>query len=357
MKVTSKDASRLIAIMIVSKILFSDINIFVQNSGTAAYMEAIVCALCAIAIFLAEAHFYKKIGCIGFFDSIEEAFGKVLKSVIGAFLLVYGIVYTAIVLKLYSDAIITIAYPNSRSFYVMAFIVVTMLITAYNGIDTVTKFCSVCLVSMITLIAILYALSLKEADVSNLFPIFGCGSKSIIFGAKNIFMYNEVFFLFLLSEYLEKSEDAPRVGLRAVATSSAVIIISVLVYTLCVPYPASKMFNIPLLQLASSTEMDIFFQRTEGIFFLLWIYSSFLYLGASFYFTLHIFKKTCNSTDFKALIPSLAVIIILVTNLFENNFSVMRCYRILSAAFAVFAFAVPLLSFVVCYVKRRGEGV
>ena len=53
MKVTSKDLSRLLTIMIVSKILFSDINIFVKNSGSAAYMEAVLCALSGIVIFLA----------------------------------------------------------------------------------------------------------------------------------------------------------------------------------------------------------------------------------------------------------------------------------------------------------------
>lgn len=353
MKVTSKDAARLIAIMIVSKILFSDINIFVKHSGTAAYIEAAVSAVASIAVFLVISFFYRKIGCPDIFDSLEFSFGKVLKSIIGTLLLILSIVYTALVLKLYTDAIITIAYPNSHSFYVMAFIVITMLFTAYNGVDTVTKFCSVCLVSMIFLLIVLYALSLKSADVSNLFPIFGGGAKSIILGAKNIYMYNEILFLFFLAGYLEKKEEAAKTGMWAIITASVVIIISVFVYTLCVPYPASKMFNMPLLQLASSTDLDVFFQRTEGIFFILWIYSSFLYLGTGFYFSLYTFKKTYSSTDFKALIPSFAVIVIFITMFFENSLTISRYYNILSAVLAFFSFAVPLASFVTEYFKRR----
>ena len=349
MKVTSKDLSRLLTIMIVSKILFSDINIFVKNSGSAAYMEAILCAVSGVVIFLAISFFYKKIGCPDIFSSVEFSFGSLAKSIIGTL----STVYNALSLKLYSDAIITIAYPNSHAFYVMAFIVVTMLVTAYNGIDTVTKFCSVCLVSMLSLLVILYALTLKNADVSNLFPIFGDGAKSIIFGAKNVYMYNEILFLFFLSSYLEKKEDAAKVGIKAILISSAVIIASTFIYNLCVPYPVSKMFNMPLLQLASSTEMDMFFQRTEGIFFLLWIYSSFLYLGTSFYFTLYSFKKTYNSTDFKALIPSLIVIIVIITSFFKSTDEVSRFYVTATWVFSVFAFAVPFISFVTEYFKRR----
>ena len=353
MKVTSKDLSRLLTIMIVSKILFSDINIFVKNSGSAAYMEAVLCAVSGIVIFLAISFFYKKIGCPDIFSSVEFSFGKIAKSVIGTLFFVLSTVYTALSLKLYADAIITIAYPNSHAFYVMAFIVVTMLVTAYNGIDTVAKFCSVCLVSMLSLLVILYALTLKNADVSNLFPIFGGGAKSIIFGVKNIYMYNEILFLFFLSGYLEEKEDASKVGIKAILISSAVIIEGTFIYNLCVPYPVSKMFNMPLLQLASSTEMDIFFQRTEGIFFLLWIYSSFLYLGTSFYFTLYSFKKTYNSTDFKALIPSLIVIIVIITAFFKSTDEVSRFYVAATWIFSVFAFAVPFISFVTEYFKRR----
>ncbi|UKI36945.1 MAG: hypothetical protein L6V93_01565 [Clostridiales bacterium] len=53
-------------------------------------------------------------------------------------------------------------------------------------------------------------------------------------------MYNEILFLFFLSSYLEKKEDAAKVGIKAILISSAVIIASTFIYNLCVPYPVSK---------------------------------------------------------------------------------------------------------------------
>ena len=353
MKVTSKDLSRLLTIMIVSKILFSDINVFVKSSGPAAYMEAVLCAVSGITIFLAISFFYKKIGCPDIFSSLEFSFGRIAKCVIGTLFFIFATIYTALSLKIYADAIITIAYPNSHVSFAMIFIVVAMVVTAYNGIDTVTKFCSVCLVSMLSLLVILFALALKNADVSNLFPIFGGGAKSIILGSKNFYMYNEILFLFFLSSYLERKEDAAKVGFKAILVSSAVIVASTFIYSLCVPYPVSKMFNMPLLQLASSTEIDIFFQRTEGIFFLLWIYSSFLYIGTSFYFTLYSFRKTYNSTDFKAIIPSLTVVTVIISAFFKSTDEVSEFYAAATWVFSIFAFAVPLLSFATEYFKMR----
>lgn len=353
MKIASKDATRLITILIVSKILFSDINIFVKGSGSAAYLEAICCSLASIGIFLLISFFFKKSKCADLFDAIEFAFGKYAKIVLGTLFLILILSYTALVLKLYTDAILTIAYPNSPAFYIMLFIIVTMIFSAYAGIGTITKFSSVCIVSMLTLLVILYILVAKKIDVSNIFPLLGGGVTKILSGARNLFMYNEILFLFFLASFLEKRDDATKIGIKALVYSSIIIVVSTLLYTLCIPYPASKLFNMPILQLASSTDLSFFLQRTEGIFFLLWIYSSFLYLGSNFYFSLYTFKKTFDSSDIKALIPSFIVIVFSATWFFKNTAIIENYYIIFTSVFAVFSFLLPLVVYIAENVKRR----
>ncbi|MBE7037449.1 MAG: hypothetical protein E7404_00940 [Ruminococcaceae bacterium] len=357
MKIASKDATKLITILIVSKILFSDINIFVKGSMSASYLEAIMCALVSIAFFLIISCFFKKSKCADIFEAIEFSFGRKIKIFAGTLFLILILSYTALILKLYTDAILTIAYPNSPAFFVMFFIMLTMVFSAYAGIGTITKFSSVCVSVMLTLLAILYILASKNIDITNIFPVLGNGAGNILMGAKNIFMYNEILFLFFISGFLEKREDAPKIGLKALIYSSVIIVVSTLFYTLCIPYPASKLFNMPLLQLASSTDVSFFLQRSEGIFFLLWIFSSFLYLGATFYFSLYTFKRTFDSSDIKALIPSFIVTVFSSTWFFKNTKIIENYYIIFTSLFVIFSFLVPLIAYIFENIKRRRKNV
>lgn len=357
MKIASKDATRLITILIVSKILFSDINIFVKGSGSASYLEALFCSLVSIAIFLVISSFFRKTKCDNLFEAIEFSFGKLTKRIAGIAFLVLILCYTSLVLKLYTDAILTIAYPTSPAFYIMLFIIITMLFSAYAGIGTITKFCSLSSVIMLFLLAVLYILAVKNADISNIFPVLGNGLLSILSGAKNIFMFNEILYLFFISSFLENKNDAVKIGMKSLIYSSVIIVLSTLIYTLCIPYPVSKMFNMPILQLASSTDLSFFLQRCEGIFFLLWIFSSFLYLGSNFYFSLYAFKQTFDSSDIKALIPSFIVIIFSATWFFKTSAIIEKFYLIFTFIFACFSFVVPLAVYIAENRKRRRENV
>ncbi len=355
MKIASKDATRLITILIVSKILFSDINIFVKDSGSAAYLEALFCSAVSIGIFLVISVFFQKTKCNNLFEAIEFSFGKWAKRVAGILFSALILCYTSLVLKLYTDAILTIAYPTSPAFYIMLFIILTMIFSAYAGIGTITKFCSLSSVIMLFLLAVLYILTFKNIDVSNVFPILGSGLPSILSGAKNIFMFNEILYLFFISSFLENKNDAVKIGIKSLIFAAVIIVLSTLIYTLCIPYPASRLFNMPILQLASSTDLSFFLQRCEGIFFLIWIFSSFLYLGSNFYFSLYAFNKAFDSYDINALIPSFIVIIFSATWFFKTNAIIQKYYIIFTFAFALFAFLAPLIVYIAESVKRRRE--
>ena len=357
MKIASKDATKLITILIVSKILFSDINIFVKGSMSASYLEALVCSLTSLIIFFVISLFFRNSKSKDIFEAIEFSFGKSAKKVIGTLFLIIILSYTALILKLYTDAILTIAYPNSPAFFIMLFIILTMVISAYFGIGTIAKFSSVSVSVMLVFLAILFLLASKNIDVTNIYPVLGNGAGKIFSGSKKIFMFNEITFLFLISAFLENKKEATKIGFKSLIYSSIIIVISTLIYTLCIPYPASKLFNMPLLQLASSTDLSFFLQRSEGIFFILWIFSSFLYLSSTFYFSLYTFERTFDLKDIKAMIPSFIVIVFSSTWFFKNTKIIENYYMFFAYVFIVFSFLIPLLVYFFETIKRRRKNV
>ena len=192
---------------------------------------------------------------------------------------------------------------------------------------------------------------IPEMNVNNIYPVFGNGFQSILSGYEDIPIFYELIYFIFLLPYLDKSYK--KVGYKSVIMFSLILLVFTFAYTLLVPYPTSENFKFPLLQITSSVNLDILFQRIEALYLIAVIFSSFIYLGTTFTISLDIAKKTFCISDYKALIGAFLMIVFTSALLFKNTESAFIAQNIFSKIFFVVGYITIILILTLANIKKK----
>lgn len=355
LKVSEKEAVRLIVILVISKIFFWDINRFVYYSASAAWINAVLTTAFTALLFLILKYAYSKNNCADVFDCIKTAYGKTGLIIAGTLLFIMQILNFAVVLRIYSNTISTITLTSMPSYFVLIFILITVIAAGYYGIENLIKLTSVSCCAIVAFITALFLFDIPHFDFTNIFPVFGNGLSGFLKCYKNVGFYNELLFLLFLVPLLKERKNFGKIGFKSIAYSGIIIILTALVYTLTSPYPANTQFYLPVLEISSEVNISVIFQRAESIFLILWIFTCFIYLGASFCFMLYTFEKTFGIKDKKAIIGAVLIISVTLLDLFENINEANPLYRFMFYAFAVSLFVFFTLTFFISAHRRKKE--
>jgi len=354
LKISSSEALRLLVVLIISKIFFWDITKLVTVSSTAAYIHMIISTLLALILFLIMMKFYNTQDDI--FDVTKKTFGKFVFYVFGIFLSVIQVMNFVIMLKSYCTTITTVTLTNSSNFFVLLFILATLVASGYLGIKSVIKVASASFFVLIFFIVILIVFDIPNFEVDNIFPILGNGIDGFKQAYKNVGFFNELLFLFFLIPILKNKGDVKKIGIKSIVISGVIISALTLVFTFIIPYPVNTRYYLPVFEITSSVNFFVIFQRAEAVYLILWLFTAFLYTGATFCFLLYTIKKTFSLSDQKALIPSLLLIIVTLLGLYENVNATELTHNVLSYTFSLLLFVGLTMIFAVnSYKKRSAE--
>lgn len=353
MKINSNEAIRLFVILIISKIFFWDITKLVYRSGTAAWMNAVISTVLALAAFCLVYFAYKKTNYDDVFDTVKYVSGKTGLVIFGVLFAVIQIINFVIVLKAYCNTITTITLTSSSRSFVLAFIVATIIASGYMGIKSVTKLASASFFVIILFLVAMIVFDIPNFDLKNVLPIFGNGIYGIAQSYKSTSFFNEIIFLFFLVPFLKDKKSVGKIGFLSILFSGIIISVITLVFTLIVPYPANTQYYLPVFEITSTVDFFVIFQRAESIFLLLWIFTCFLYMGAAFCFILQTLKKTFSLSDEKAVIPAVLMIIITLMPLYDNINAIDPVHDVISYVFLITLFAVMTVFFAISAYRRK----
>lgn len=357
MHIGEKEAKWLMIVLFVSKLLFMGVRQYVAGSGTAAWIQAAWCGAVAIAVFAVLSGLYRRFEGRGLFDLAEYAFGAAGLKVLGGALFLLIAVDTAMLLRMYADTIASITLSTSPAFYIMLFLLAAVVTSALSGVEAVAKYSYVAGICIVALLALLFAMDVPNLQTENILPTLGNGPKRILLGFGGADIYADMLFLFFLTPYLAKDGAYRRAGYKAVGIGAAVIVVTTLIYTLNVPFPASGQFTLPVLEISSAINVDVIFQRAESIFLVLWIFSGFLSLGALFCFGLFACKETFHLQNHRAVIGALVVIVAALA-LTAGNYSKYQWFYVkFHQWFTMAAFVIPAAVFAAARIRaRRSKG-
>ena len=298
-KINSKEATWFFVILFVSKILFADINEYVNHSGTAAYMQTGWCTFLAVVLFAVTSYLS---GGDDIFYASRTAFGDIGLKVVGILISVLLLMDTGVIFRVYSDIIASIVLPESADFFILILLAVAAGFAAFAGVGTLTSYSYAAGIVLVASLVLILVLNVPNYSLENIYPVLGKGGDKILSGIGGINVYADIFLLYIISSDFKKDDSVKKTGVKAIIISGIVISLTTFLYILTVPYPASSIFSLPVLEIAFDVNLDVIFQRAEALFLFLWIFSGFILTGAYLAFSIKSFEKSFKLSDRRAVI-------------------------------------------------------
>jgi len=341
MRLREGEATWLLTVLLTSKILFAGIGRFVAVSGTAGWLQSIWCVFVALVIFRVLCRLYRPFEGKDMMAVAELGMGVGARVLVGVLVSGALMLHTALMLRIYADTVSALTLFESPLFFVLLFFAATMMAGAFAGLGGLARICMVAGVVLGGMLALLLFLSVPRFTIENLFPILGKGVPAVLGGLDGLEIFSDVALLFLITPHLNRDGAYRRVGTRALVWSGVTVTAFVLVYLLCVPYPAATQFKLPMLEIAGGVNADVVFQRAEGIFLLVWIFAGFLSLCITFYLSLYSFSRAAFLSDRRGVTAAFLVIAVALALIPGADGSYARYYQVFFLGYTVFAFGLP----------------
>lgn len=308
MHIGERETKWLLVILVTSRFFLGAVSGFVKAAGTAAAVSAAVCSLLVLLYFAVLGKI--RLNSEGGISSmLSMGCGKYLGFAAAALLTVFSVFNASARLREFTNAVGDIILPDSPDAYIIIFFAAVMLAVSFFGTETITRYCLAAGTVILLLAALICLMNISSADLLNVCPPLGNGISGILKGLGSVYLFSDMLYIYLLEDFFRKKGASGRIGVRAAAVSGVVITVLTLMYTLCVPYPASKFFEYPVFRLAALSNTSVLFQRADGIVYIIWLFSGFISSGALALFTAMLFAKCFRADDYRGCVPAVIFII------------------------------------------------
>lgn len=351
MDITKNEGKWLMLSLLLPKIFFTPIYNLIKRSGTGAYLEVILLSTIAFLLTAIIIKLYSAFEGNDIYSIIHFACGNVGVIIVGTLLFILSLINTAIMFRIFSSVISLITLKSSTLIYIMIFIALTIFVSARKGINGLSKISVLWGVIISVVLISIILMSIPEMDANNIFPVFGKGMPSLLSGYEDISIFYEIVYFIFLLPYITKNYK--NVGYKGIIYFSLILLVFTLAYILLIPYPTSEKFKFPLLQITSSVNLDILFQRIEALYLIAIIFSSFVYLGTTFTISINIARHTFCISDYKALIGAFLIIVFTSALLFENTESAFIAQNIFSKIFFVIGYISVIFILTLANIKKK----
>jgi len=306
-KIGVKETSRLFSILIVSTVTLDAIWGFVHNSGTAAFINAILGLIFVLAVVLFSKKAFKN---SNFEVVLKNLYGNWVSTFLILLLLVLTILSASSRMGIFADAIGEYVLSETPRIFILILFCACIFTAVFFGIEAITRYALSVFIAFSVFLAIILLSSYTEVKAINLSPILGKGSFINVFDM--MYVFSDIIYMYLIIGYVADRKKANNVIIRATLTGGIISVICTLFYTLCVPYPVSKEFLYPLYRLASLSNSSVVFQRLDGLVFLIWMFIGFVSVSALTLFAIIIFARLFKLNDTRALSAPFSLMVLLI---------------------------------------------
>lgn len=288
-------------------------------------------------------------------DIAEYLGGKLLKSIIAFFYIIFLIINAVLIVRSFSESIKIIYFNSISLLTIIVFFVATSCIANLFGLKVLSK--TNLIIAPLVLISILVIIFSSTQDFvpQRLLPIFGYGfSKTFLQGISNIFLFSMIAYLFLIGPMLKKQKDYKKVAVTSVTISSLYLIANVICLQLVFPFIYETKEHLSVYLLIRMSRGGDIIQRFISVFFFIWILSVLCYLGISLFFSVHVTKKMTNLSNSKYITFCFGSLIIGIS-LIVSDFSKYTIFieQLFKPAISIFLFGINIIILILASIKMK----
>ena len=208
---------------------------FAESSGSAQALSFTLCTLLFLFIF----YLFSK-SCSRYnFKKLYPLF------------IVYIIISTSYALLEFTRFISYFSFPTAPKIFIILLFLGGCGYAVTKGMESIIRGHIIIIPIMVFLLVILYAVNIKNADITNLFPVFGKGTSGFTKSLSYIWIYFDAFLIFGIKKFFV-GESFVASSRKAVLTGGVINILTVLFLNLTASYPFSASIRFPFYQLLRS---------------------------------------------------------------------------------------------------------
>ncbi|MDI9476160.1 MAG: GerAB/ArcD/ProY family transporter [Natronincolaceae bacterium] len=356
-KLGVQEAVWLITIAIISKVFFSGPTTMVAIVGNADWYVTILSAAIAMIGFVFIYLLLKRFPEKDITEIFNLSLGRFFGFIFSGILALYMLFVSSTRLAEFSEVFKVYILPLSPNWYIIGFFIVSVFVLSRLGLESMARFSKLAAYPMLTGLIVVLALSARNYNIKNIYPILGHGlSKTITTGIMRSSIYGEIIILAIFAKAFQGIKYIRREGIISIGLSALIISASLLAFTLTFPYYIAQELLGLVYQMAELIDYGPFFQRIEPITLFIWIISALISITIIFYSFVLIFCKMFKIQDKKPIILG-GVTIIYAVSLIHKDITtiIFRNIDFMRNLGSIVFFILPLLTLIVAAIRKKGD--
>ncbi|MBR0277845.1 MAG: GerAB/ArcD/ProY family transporter, partial [Clostridia bacterium] len=198
----------------------------------------------------------------------------------------------------------------------------------------------------------LYIYSTKGFDFYNIFPILGNGPDKFLYSISLSGYFSDFIIISFLLPFTKEKTNYCKIVKPSFIVSSVMLVITVAVYILTVPYNTKVSFFIPVYRIAQYIDYGSFISRLESIFTISWILCFFAYSALQLYIMSMIAGRIFLSINNRPAIAFFAIIITIFSLLPSNTAQLVKISKLFEIPRLTVFIILPIVILLSAYRKE-----
>lgn len=300
----------LVTTVAVADVFLSLPQILVRQAGSAAWQIPLLSMILCLAFWFLVNRVFANSKANGLLSFSRRHIGNWAVWLVSIPILVYMLLDSANLLRLFSETVITTTLPRSPiSFIILPFLLVAAFY-AYSGVEGLSRVAWLLAPGTALTVVLLLGLNLSWLQPEYLFPIWGTGPQKILGGA---FVYSGVYmnfvFIAILAASLRDQKQAVKLGYWSILAVGVIYTTISLVFVLIFPPDTAIRSPFPMYQLARLINLGRFMQRLESVFFIIWVGMILLKLSFELWLICYLLANVTRMPVYRPLVIPFALIV------------------------------------------------
>lgn len=356
-KITMFEGICLITTVMLNNIVLSVPKDIIKHTASAAWLNALMLSILAVVFIVVICKLFKNFPYMDIIDVSNFLGGKPLKYIIGISFVVMLIITISTSLRLFSDVLQIIFLNHTPIIFIIAFFLFGAIIANKLGLRAISKAASITVVFVLIGFAIL-VISLSEYyNIYNLFPALGYGPvATFLQGLTNIYAFGGLCILYFMKPFLSDEKHFSKIAIISAIIAGILLVVSILNQILMFGVMFDSEVIIGLVLSSRILNFGNFFQRVDGLFTFLWIFTQLAYLSIATYLVLYILRKITNSSNQNGMLYSIIMIIFGICIIPQNTIVISNTLINFSNVLkTVLVFIVVPIVLVIANLKFKGK--
>jgi len=318
-KITTIEAVCFVIVTIVNRIILNLPQPILETCGSSALLNIIFISIIAIIFTLILIKLFKNFANSDIVDVSEFIGGKLLRNIIAVILILYLLIFSSLLIRNFAEVVHSIYYTETSILYLLAFFVITALISNFLGAKSIFKANVVIVLIMLLSLFLTFISVFPNVVWQRIFPILGNGIYSTFFsGLSNLFSFNGLMCLYFIMPLLSEKKDFKKISIISVVIISILLFLATACLLLSLSFSTSIKDISSIYTLITNNEFGTFLQHPESLFVFTWILSIMTYLNLIILFVVRFSQKLLNIKNSKVLTTITCIIVFIIATLPQN---------------------------------------